>query len=224
MEQRAHFNQKLDELRMQVLRMASMAQEAVSNAVTAFIENDSDLAEDVIVNDDKINALENEIDKFNLELLALDQPMARDLRLIVGAMRITVNLERLGDEAGNLAHRAVFLSTRSEMEPAPKMRELAETAKDMLNLAVRAYADEDSDLASKICMMDNKADQLNVDILKDFISQMVGESRIVERGVHSIMAARHLERIADLATNVAECVIFIVDGENVKHGNCRGEL
>jgi len=220
MEQRAHFSKKLEALKGRVLRMAALSESAVHKAIKAYLENDADLAEEVLVGDDVINEMEDDLDNFSLELLALDQPMAIDLRTIVGAQRITVNLERLGDEAVNLAHRAMFLSTRPPMPHNPKMESLAKTAKLMLSDALKAYVDEDVALADQVCRMDDKADDLNIAILRQLVSDMVTESRIVERGVHAIIGARHMERMADLATNVAESVTFIVDGTSMKH-NCK---
>ncbi|CCH49778.1 phosphate signaling complex protein PhoU [Pseudodesulfovibrio piezophilus] len=221
MEQRAHFSKKLEDLKVKVLRMAALSESAVHKAIRAYLENDADLAEEVIVGDDVINEMEDEIDNFSLELLALDQPMAIDLRTIVGAQRITVNLERLGDEAVNLAHRAIFLSTRPPLPHNPKMESLASISKLMLSDSLKSYVDEDVNLAGQVCRMDDKADDLNISILRQFVSEMVSESRIVERGVHAIIGARHLERIADLATNVAESVVFVVEGTSMKH-SCKG--
>ncbi|MBG0790178.1 MAG: phosphate signaling complex protein PhoU [Desulfovibrionaceae bacterium] len=221
MEQRAHFSKKLEDLKVMVLRMAALSESAVHKAIKAYLENDSDLAESVIVGDDVINEMEDEIDNFSLELLALDQPMAVDLRTIVGAQRIVVNLERLGDEAVNLAHRAIFLSTRPPMPHNPKMERLATIAKTMLSDSLKSYVDEDVSLAGQVCRMDDKADDLTIGILRQLVSEMVAESRIVERGVHAIIGARHLERVGDLSTNVAECVVFIVEGTSLKH-KCKG--
>jgi len=221
MEQRAHFSKKLEDLKVKVLRMAALSESAIHKAIRAYLENDADLAEEVIVGDDIINDMEDAIDNFSLELLALDQPMAVDLRTIVGAQRITVNLERLGDEAVNLAHRAIFLSTRPPLPHNPKMESLATTVKTMLSDALKAYVDDDVSLAGRVCRMDDKADDLNIAILRQFVSEMVSESRIVERGVHAIIGARHLERVGDLATNVAESVVFIVEGTSMKH-SCKG--
>ena len=221
MEQRAHFTKKMDDLKVQVLRMSSMAETAMHNSVKALAECNAELAEEIIMNDIQINELECELDKFNIELLALDQPMARDLRFIVGSMRITSNLERIGDEAVNLAHRAVFLSTRPPMPFNQLLEQMAGVTREMVGMAVKSFADEDHDLAAKVCSRDNEADSLNLRILKGLIENMVTETRIVERGVHLIMAANHLERIADQATNIAESVIFISQGVNIKH-QCRG--
>ncbi|WP_291329678.1 phosphate signaling complex protein PhoU [Desulfovibrio sp. UCD-KL4C] len=221
MEQRGHFTKKMDDLKVRILRMSSMAETAMHNSIKALLENNAELAEEVIMNDIKINELECDLDKFNIELLALDQPMAKDLRFIVGAMRISSNLERIGDEAVNLAHRGVFLSTRPPLPFNQKLEQMTVVAKDMVSSAVKAFADEDSVLAGKVCGMDDDADSLNVRILKSLIEDMVSETRIVERGVHLIMASSHLERIADQATNIAESVIFITQGVNIKH-HCRG--
>ncbi|QJB55613.1 phosphate signaling complex protein PhoU [Pseudodesulfovibrio sp. zrk46] len=221
MEQRAHFSKKLEDLKVKVLRMAALSESAVHKAVKAYLENDADLAEEVVNGDDVINDMEDAIDNFSLELLALDQPMAVDLRTIIGAQRITVNLERLGDEAVNLAHRAIFLSTRPPLPHNPKMEALAGVAKTMLSDALKAYVDDDVNQAGAVCRMDDKADDLNIAILRQFMTEMVSESRIVERGVHAIIGARHLERVADLATNVAESVVFIVEGTSMKH-SCKG--
>lgn len=217
MEQRAHFSKKLEDLKVMVLRMAALSESAVHKAIKAYLEGDADLAEEVIVGDDVINKMEDDIDNFSLELLALDQPMAVDLRTIIGAQRITVNLERLGDEAVNLGHRAMFLSTRPPLPHNPRMEGLATTAKHMLSDALKAYVDEDVALAGQVCRMDDKADDLNIAILRQLVSEMVTETRIVERGVHAIIGARHMERVADLATNVAESVVFIVEGTSMKH-------
>lgn len=221
MEQRAHFSKKLEDLKVMVLRMAALSESAVHKAMKAYLENDADLAETVIIGDEVINEMEDEIDNFSLELLALDQPMAVDLRTIVGAQRVTVNLERLGDEAVNLAHRAIFLSTRPPLPHNPKMSDLSVIAKTMLSDAFKAYVDEDVALAEQVCRMDDKADDLNIAILRQLVSEMVTETRIVERGVHAIIGARHMERIADLATNVAESVVFVVEGTSMKH-SCKG--
>jgi phosphate transport system protein len=220
-QQRIHFTQKLEELRMHIIRMAALTEKAVQDSVRAYLENNTDLAESVIMGDAGVNEMEDAIDAFNLELLALDQPMASDLRFIVGSMRLTVNLERIGDEAVNLAHRTLFLSTRPPLPVNPRMEQLAMHVQDMLARAVRAFVDGDTGLAADICGMDHRADELSIKVLKECINTMVEETRIVERSVHVIMASRHLERIGDLATNLAEAVVFIKEGQSIKH-RCKG--
>lgn len=217
MEQRAHFTEKLDELKMMVLRMAALSEKAVHNSFKAYFETDATLAEEIIEGDTDINELEDQIDRLVLEMLALGQPMAVDLRTVLGSARIIINLERLGDEAVNMAHRALFLSTRPPLPFNQKLEQLAETCRKMLSMALKSFVDKDVKLAEQVCNMDNTADELSIKILKEYISGMVTETRVVERGVHAILAVRHLERIGDLATNVCESVIFIVQGESVKH-------
>ncbi len=217
MEQRAYITQRMDELKKQVLTMAAMTRKALNDAIKAFLVLDSDLAESVIHGDVEINEIENQLDQFNLELLALTQPMAGDLRAIVGSMRMTMNMERIGDEAVNLAHRTVFLSTRPPLPLDPNMDKLARIAQEMLSDAIRAFVEGDVQLAASICVRDQAADDLHYKIMRKVITDMLDESRIAERGVHHIMAAKHIERVADLCTNLAEAVIFIVKGEEIKH-------
>ncbi|MGE4504152.1 MAG: phosphate signaling complex protein PhoU [Desulfovibrionaceae bacterium] len=217
MEQRQHFTEKLEELKMMVLRMAALSEKAVGNSLKAYFEADSDLAKQVMEGDCDINDMEDQIDSLVMELLALGQPMAVDLRTVLGSARIIINLERLGDEAVNMAHRALFLSTRPPLPFNQKMEQLAETAQKMLSMALKSFVDKDVKLAEQVCNMDNAADELSIRLLKEYISGMVTETRVVERGVHAILAIRHLERIADLSTNVCESVVFIVQGESVKH-------
>ena len=221
MGQKPHITIKMDELRKKVLTMASLSNQAFLNATRAFQKNDWELAEQVLVGDEAVNALECQLDKYCLELLALTQPMARDLRLIIGSMRITIQLERIGDEAVNLAQRTIFLSTRPPLPMDQLMLTMVDLCRKMLSEAITAYADADTVLAASICNQDREVDELYYKLLRRLIRDMVEETRIVERAVHHIMAAKHLERIGDLCTNIAEAVIFIVKGEDIKH-RCEG--
>lgn len=217
----SHFHQELGQLRMTILQMASLAERSVSKALTAFFRRDADLAQEVIEGDRAINLLEVDVDRISLRLLALDQPMAGDLRFIIGCMRIAVSLERIGDQAVNVAERALFLSTRPPLPPNPAMEQLGETALDMFQTVIRVFIDENTEEAREVCRMDDKADELNVTVLKTLLDYMVKEVPAVERSVQTIIAARCLERVADEATNIAESVIFITLGVNIKH-HCQG--
>lgn len=217
----SHFHQELGQLKMTILQMASLAERSVSKALTAFFRRDADLAQEVIEGDRAINLLEVDVDRISLRLLALDQPMAGDLRFIIGCMRIAVSLERIGDQAVNVAERALFLSTRPPLPPNPAMEQLAETALDMFQTVIRVFIDENTEEAREVCRMDDKADELNVTVLKTLLDYMVKEVPAVERSVQTIIAARCLERVADEATNIAESVIFITLGVNIKH-HCQG--
>jgi len=213
----SRFHQELEKLKMTILRMAAMTERALEKALESFFARNIELANQVIEQDQEINLLEVEIDKYCLRLLALDQPLAKDLRFIVGSMRIAVDLERIADQAVNIAERTVFLSSRPPLPPNPQMEQLAETAMDMLKTVIAAFVNRNTDQAYDVCQMDDTADELNAAILKNQINYILNEVPAVERSVQTIIAARCIERVADQATNIAESVIFIVKGVNIKH-------
>ena len=213
----SRFREELEQLKMMILQMAALADSALDKAMRALFERDAELANEVIQGDQQINLLEVDIDRYSLRLLALGQPLARDLRFIVGCMRISVDLERVADQAVNVAESALFLSSRPPLPHNSNLEQLAETATDMLRTAIAAFVLGNADEARDVCQMDDTADELNVTILRGLLDYMVGEVPAVERSVQTIIAARSLERVADQATNIAESVIFIVQGVNIKH-------
>ncbi len=213
----SRFHQELEELRMMILQMAALTEKALQKSLQALLTRNTQLADEVINGDQEINLLEVAVDRQSLRLLALDQPMARDLRFIIGCMRIAVDLERVGDQAVNIAERAQFLSTRPPLPANPAIEQLGEVALDMFRTVLHAFVNENSDQAHEVCQMDDTADELNVTVLKDLLEYMVQEVPAVERSVQTIIAARCLERVADQATNIAESVIFINKGVNIKH-------
>jgi phosphate transport system protein len=213
----SRFHQELEELKMIILRMAALTEKALEKSIQSFLQRSMQLADEVIEGDQEINLLEVNVDRQSLRLLALDQPMARDLRFIIGCMRIAVDLERVADQAVNIAQRAQFLSTRPPLPPNPAMEQLGEIALDMFRTVIQAFVGENSEQAVEVCQMDDAADDLNVRVLKDLLDYMVNEVPTVERAVHTIITARCLERVADQATNIAESVIFIIKGVNIKH-------
>jgi len=217
----SHFHQELHQLKMTVLQMASLAERAIAKAIKAFFQRNAQLAQEVIEGDQEINLLEVEVDRISLRLLALDQPLAGELRFIVGCMRMAVDLERIADQAVNVAERAIFLSSRPPLPPNQAMEQLAETALDMFQTVVRAFIDQNAEQAREVCLMDDRADELNVTVLKTLLDYMVKEVPAVERSVQTIIAARCLERVADQATNIAESAIFMALGVNIKH-HCQG--
>lgn len=213
----SRFHHELEKLKMTILQMAAMTERALEKAFEAFFERDVELANRVIEGDQEINLLEVDIDKLCLRLLALDQPMASDLRFIVGCMRISVDLERIADQAVNIAERAVFLASRPPLPPNPALEQLADVAMDMFKTVISAFVNGNVDQAHDVCQMDDNADELNAAILKNQINYILYEVPAVERSVQTIIAARCMERMADQATNIAESVIFMVKGVNIKH-------
>jgi phosphate transport system protein len=213
----SRFHKELDRLKMKVLQMAALTEKALGRALQALFERNSDLAQQVIDKDHDVDSLEVEIDRLILRLLALGQPVARDLRFIVGCMRVSVNLERLGDQAVNIAERAIQLNQRPALAPQPLLEQLAAISLDMFRKSISAFVEGDVDLAMEVCRMDDRADDLNVKILRDSVDYMVSEVRVVERSVLIIIISRCLERIGDHATNICEASIFIVKGVDIKH-------
>jgi phosphate transport system protein len=213
----SRFHADLEQLKMIILHMATLTEKALEKSVKALVERDDDLVDDVLKGDNEINLLEVDVDRLSLRLLALDQPMARDLRFIVGSMRIAVDLERIADQAVNIAQRARFLNARPPLPPNHAIEELADTASDMLKSVISSFINQNADLAIDVCKMDDVADGLNYQILKEMMAYMSTEAPAVERSVQTIIAARCLERAADQATNIAESVIFMIKGVNIKH-------
>lgn len=214
---KSHFIRQMEELRMTVLEMAALTEKAMHKALQAFKTRDEKLAAQVIAEDHAVNHLEMKIDNLCLSLLALEQPVAKDLRFIIGALRMSIDLERIADQAVNIAQRAQFLAQRPPLEFIPELDALAETAMDMLRVAIDAFARQNITQAYDVCQMDDEADELNDKVLRRMIDLMVTESRSIERAVQTIITARCLERVADQTTNIAESVIFIVQGVNIKH-------
>jgi phosphate transport system protein len=209
---------------MKLLHMAALTRCALENANKSFQDRDKGLAQEVIAGDQVINDIEVQIDDTSLKLLALEQPMARDLRFIIGVTRISNELERIADQAVNIAERTLFMCEHPPLAPIPALDRLTEVTGDMLNLAIRSFVDEDSKLAISIRKMDDDADHWNMVVLQTLIENMVqntpeGEKRLVNtrRSVQTIIVARCLERVGDQSTNIGEHVAFIVTGKNMKH-------
>ncbi|WP_290923589.1 phosphate signaling complex protein PhoU [Halodesulfovibrio sp.] len=214
------FHVKLDALRAKLLEMAARAQNAVEYATVALLQRDVELAERVIREDRLIDEIECEVDDMSLRLLALDAPVAVDLRSIVGMMRVAVNLERIGDQAVNIARQAKYLASRPALPFEENMHELCSVALDMLKTSIVALRQGDSLLAREVCRMDEECDDLDVEVIKELVNYMGYESPAVKRAVAAILTSRSLERVGDLATNIGEAVVFIIEGESIKHKIC----
>jgi phosphate transport system protein len=213
----SRYQSDLEQLKMTILQMATLAEKALEKSTRALTERNDSLAREVIAEDREIDLLELEVDRHALKLLALDQPKARDLRFIVGSLRIAVELERIGDQAVNIAQRAQLLNSRPPLPRNSSLEELADAALEMLHKVISAFVNQDADSATHVCQMDDNADRLNYRILKDTLAYMANEIPAVEGSVQTIIAARCLERAADQTTNIAESVIFMVKGVNIKH-------
>jgi len=212
------FHRELNELKINLLKMATLAEKSVEESISALIKRDSALAEKVIAGDAAINSLELQIDEQCLKLLALQQPMARDLRFITAAMKINMDLERIADQAVNIAERAVELSRRPAISCCLDLPAMAEITYGMILKSIDAFVNQDVPLAIEVCKKDDEVDELNEVILRQVLDFMTTHTPAIRRAIHYIIIARCLERVADHSTNIAENVVYMVEGRTIKHG------
>lgn len=212
-----HFQQELNKLKENLLKMAGLAEQAISNAVDALVQRNTSLAEKTIKEDEKINQMEILIDEWCLKLLALHQPMAADLRFITSAMRINIELERIGDLAVNIAERVISLNQEPQLKPYIDIPRMAEITQAMVKDVLDAFVNGDTNLARAVCERDDQVDALNDQVFRELLTYMMADPKTITRAVHLIIVSRCLERIADHTTNIAEGVIFMVKALVIKH-------
>jgi phosphate transport system protein len=212
------FDEELKQLRQYILTMASLVEEAIFKSIEALKQRDKSLAEAVIASDKKIDELENKIDEFCLDLIALRQPVAQDLRFITMAMQSDADLERIADLAVDIAQRAEELIAQPILKPLIDIPKLAEIAQKMVKEAIDAFINKDVELAKKVVLSDREADALRDLVQKELIyDYMVKDGSTAPRAVPLILVSRHLERICDHATNIAEDVIYMIEAKVVRH-------
>ncbi len=212
-----HFHKELEELKENLLKMAGLVEETINFSVQSLVKRDSDLIRKTFANEERINTLEIAIEDMCLKLLALRQPMAGDLRFITGAMKIITDLERMGDQAVNIAERAVSLNQEPQLKPYIDIPRMAETVQSMVKDVLDAFVNRDSKLARSVCGRDDLVDGLNDQIFRELLTFMMSDPTTTARAVHLMIVSRCLERIADHATNIAEDVIFMIDAVVIKH-------
>jgi len=212
-----HFAEELDELKQRLLVMGGLAEERLRTAVHALVERDRDLMTEVIRGDEAVNSLHLEIDDRCFKLLALHQPMAVDLRMIVAAFKINSDLERVGDLAVNVAEAAERYVTHAPVKPLIDLPRMADRARQMLHAALDAFVLKDVEAAQRVLTEDDVLDGLKNQIFRELLTYMLGDPRKIEPGIDLILVSRHLERVGDHATNIAEDVIFIVEARDVRH-------
>ncbi|HVN25291.1 MAG TPA: phosphate signaling complex protein PhoU [Syntrophorhabdales bacterium] len=211
------FDEELRELKESMLFEGELVQKAVKNAVTALQTRDSDLARKVIQDDDVINTKEVEIDEFCLKLLALRQPAAKDLRFIATAIKINYDLERMGDMAVNICERVLELNQEPQLKPYIDLPQMAEIAQQMVKESLDAFVKEDPQLAWKVTKEDEDVDHLNEQIFRELLTYMSEDLRTISRATRLLFISKYLERLADHAVNIAELVIFLVQGKIIRH-------
>jgi phosphate transport system protein len=211
------FDEELMRLKEKVLKIGAMVEEAIKNSVRALVERDSELARSVIAKDHQVNALDVEIDEEAIRLVALRQPKASDLRFITTAMKITTDLERMGDLAVNIAERALELNEEAILKPYIDIPRMAEVARGMTRDSLDAFVSRDDRLAMDVIMRDDEVDDLKHEVLKELAFFMSQDPSTVSRAMKISFVAQYLERFADHATNIAEMVIYLVQGKIIRH-------
>jgi phosphate transport system protein len=211
------FDYALQTLRNNVLMMASLAQRNMANATKGLFERDDELSNVVIADDEEIDALEIQVDRDGVEVLLRFQPVASDLRRVVTAMKCSVNIERIADQSVNIARRARKLSAEAELATVHSLEPMFAQASAMLADAVKAYADDDADLARGLKPRDRELDEMNRQFAEACTERMAAEPHLIQPYLNLIFIARFIERIGDHATNMGEDVVFSVAAEEIRH-------
>jgi phosphate transport system protein len=213
-----HFHEQLDLLKQRLLDMSGRAEALIDVAVDALLRRDPGKAEVVISGDRELDALEIEIEQLAISLLALQQPMARDLRFIIGAIKISNDLERVGDHAVNIAQSALRLNDmRSIITPDPEIEDMARRARAMLSDALDAFVRADGTLGRDVCKRDDQVDALHDSLFRILLTHMLEDPTTISAALELFLVSRNLERVADLATNIAEDAVYLAEGKSIKH-------
>jgi phosphate transport system protein len=211
------YEEELKKLREEILYMGGMVEDQIQKAIKSLVDRDSSLAEVIIERDHEVNRLDVEIDDLCIKLLALHQPAGRDLRFITTGLKITTDLERIGDMAVNLCERALELNQEPQLKPYIDIPRMARIAQRMIRESLDAFVREDTELALAVCKNDEEVDQLNSQIFREVVTFMIADPATINRAIKISSISKYLERIADHATNIAEMVIFMVKGKSIRH-------
>jgi phosphate transport system protein len=213
-----HFHDQLSSLKEQLLGMSGKAEERTELAVEALLERDREKANLVIAGDVDLNKLEVEVEQAAVELLALQQPMARDLRFIIGAIKVSNDLERVGDHAVNIAECAIRLTDQPKAKiTIPEIEDMARRARKMLGDSLDAFIRADGALGRRVCREDDVVDSLHDSVFRVLLTHMMGDPKTITPALELLLVGRNLERIADIATNIGEDAVYLAEGKQIKH-------
>lgn len=213
-----HFHEQLAELKRRLLEMSSQAEKLVEMSLTALLDRDRELAAQVIAGDKTLNTLELEVEQLAISLIALQQPMARDLRFIVGTIKVSSDLERVGDHAVNIAESAQRLAdAEGDLTPSPELEDMARRSRSMLSDALDAFLRADGKLGRSVCMADDTVDALHNSVFRILLTHMMEDARTIGHSLELLLVSRNLERVADLATNIGEDAVYLAEGKQIKH-------
>jgi phosphate transport system protein len=208
---------QLEEVKENLLNMASLVEQAIHNAIESLSKRDSKLAQQVIAGDDEIDRLDNFIDEMCLKLVDTKKTTGTDLRFLTMAMKIVTDLERMGDHAVNIAYRAISLNKEPQIKPYLDLPRMGEIAQAMTRDIIKAFLDRDFHLARSVHERDDLVDALDDQIFRELITYTVNDPTGIPRAMHLVIVSRCLERIADHATNIAEDIVFIETGKTIRH-------
>jgi len=217
------FDRDLDNLKQKLLRMAATAELMIKQTISELVERDRNLARDVRAEEQEVNRLQLEIDEAAMALLATQQPVAADLRFILVAIRINGEIERIGDLAINITQNVDTLLEQPPLKPLIDIPMMADVAQQMVRESLHAFVRRDVLQAQNVIANDDKVDAFKNQIIRELLTYMMGDPRSIERALALILIARHIERIADHATNIAQDVIYMVQGRDVRHPKGRRE-
>jgi phosphate transport system protein len=212
-----HFHEELETLKQTLLAMGGLVEDQIRRVLRALVERDSDLAQEVIDRDREVNAYDVEVDEKCVELLALHQPTAGDLRFLTTAMKIVTDLERIGDQAVNIGQRVLELNREPQLKPYIDLPRMAERAQRMVKESLDAFVARDTELARQVCGEDDAVDALKEQVFRELLTFMMEDPKTIPRAIRLILISRFLERVADHATNIAEMVIYMVESKMVRH-------
>ena len=213
-----HFHDQLDQLKERLLTMSTRAEGLVDLAVEALLARDADKADAVIAGDREVDRLEVEIESMAIELLALQQPLARDLRFIISAIKASSDLERVGDHAVNIAQSVHgILASKNVITPDVAIEEMARRARQMLAQAIDAFVRADGGLGRAVCLMDDEVDRLNDNLFRIVVTHILEDPTTISTAIELLLVGRNLERVADLSTNIGEDAVYLAEGKQIKH-------
>lgn len=217
MNTNSHFHRQMREVKEDLLMMAGLVEESIHQATGALTNRNQDQAQRVVEGDRRIDLMQNEIEERIIALLATQQPVAVDLRFLSASIKICGHLERMGDQSVNVAQRALVLAGMEQVQVPGDIVTMNDLACDMTCLCLDAFMQSNVSLAREVITRDDELDKLNVSVLEEMVNWMTKERRIIRRAVEFVLAARHLERVGDEATNIAEEVVFLVEGRIIRH-------
>jgi phosphate transport system protein len=213
-----HFHDQLSQLKQRLLDMSDLATSLLDLSVDALLSRDSGMAEAVLTGDRDLDALELEVEDQAIGLLALQQPMARDLRFIIASIKVSNDLERVGDHAVNIAQSALRLaSTSTIISPDPEINEMSRRARKMLHDSLTAFVRADGALGREVCKADDEVDAMHNSVFRILVTHMMEDARTITPSLELLLVSRNLERVADLATNIGEDAVFLAEGKQIKH-------